>query len=58
MDLGYVDFCSIANAFGLSWHRAKTPEELETALKKSFTAREPTVIEALVEISDFGTKST
>ena len=58
VDLGYVDFCSIANAFGLSWHRAKTPEELETALKKSFTAREPTVIEALVEISDLGTEST
>ena len=57
VDLDYVDFCSIANAFGLSSHRAKTPEELETALKESFTAREPTVIEALVEISDLGTKS-
>ena len=35
-----------------------TLEELETALTKSFTAREPTVIEALVEISDLGTEST
>jgi len=42
------DFVKLAEAYGADGRRATTPEELETAVRESFAARRPTVIEVPV----------
>jgi acetolactate synthase-1/2/3 large subunit len=47
-DLTNPDFVKYAESFGLASRRARSPEELRTALRESFAAREPTLIEVPV----------
>jgi acetolactate synthase I/II/III large subunit len=47
-DLANPDFVKFAESFGAAGRRARTPEELRTALRESFAAREPTLIEVPV----------
>jgi acetolactate synthase-1/2/3 large subunit len=47
-DLANPDFVKFAESFGAAGRRARDPEQLRTALRESFTAREPTVIEVPV----------
>jgi acetolactate synthase-1/2/3 large subunit len=47
-DLANPDFVKFAESFGAAGRRARDPEQLRTALRASFTAREPTVIEVPV----------
>jgi acetolactate synthase-1/2/3 large subunit len=47
-DLANPDFLKYAESFGARGLRARTPEELRTALRESFAAREPTVVEVPV----------
>lgn len=42
------DFAKLAEAYGADGRRAETPETLETAVRESFAARRPTVIEVPV----------
>jgi acetolactate synthase-1/2/3 large subunit len=48
-DLANPDFVKYAESFGATGRRARTPEELGAALRASFAAREPTLIEVPVE---------
>ena len=48
-DLANPDFVKYAESFGATGRRAHTPEELRAALKASFAAREPTLIEVPVK---------
>jgi len=47
-DLANPDFVKFAESFGVAGRRATTPEELRAALRASFAAREPTLIEVPV----------
>jgi acetolactate synthase-1/2/3 large subunit len=47
-DLANPDFVKFAESFGASGRRARTPDELAAALRESFAAREPTLIEVPV----------
>jgi acetolactate synthase-1/2/3 large subunit len=47
-DLANPDFVKYAESFGARGLRARTPEELRTALRESFARREPAVIEVPV----------
>jgi acetolactate synthase-1/2/3 large subunit len=47
-DLANPDFVKFAESFGATGRRAHTPAELNTALRQSFAAREPTLIEVPV----------
>jgi acetolactate synthase-1/2/3 large subunit len=47
-DLANPDFVKYAESFGVAGRRARSPEELRTALRESFAAREPTLIEVPV----------
>jgi acetolactate synthase-1/2/3 large subunit len=47
-DLANPDFVKYAESFGASGRRARSPAELGAALKASFAAREPTLIEVPV----------
>jgi acetolactate synthase-1/2/3 large subunit len=47
-DLANPDFVKFAESFGAAGRRARSPEELRTALRASFAAREPTLIEVPV----------
>ena len=47
-DLANPDFVKYAESFGAAGRRARTPQELGVALKASFAAREPTLIEVPV----------
>jgi len=47
-DLANPDFVKFAESFGASGRRARGPKELRSALKASFAAREPTLIEVPV----------
>jgi acetolactate synthase-1/2/3 large subunit len=47
-DLANPDFVKYAESFGARGRRARTPEELRAALRESFAAREPTLIEVPV----------
>ena len=47
-DLANPDFVRYAESFGARGVRARTPEELRGALRESFAAREPTLIEVPV----------
>jgi acetolactate synthase I/II/III large subunit len=44
-DLANPNFVKFAESFGAAGRRASTPEQLRTALRESFAAREPTLIE-------------
>ena len=48
-DLANPDFVKYAESFGATGRRARNPDELRTALKASFAAREPTLIEVPVQ---------
>lgn len=48
-DLQNPDFMKLADAFGVSGHRAHTADELRIALRESIKADEPTLIEVPVE---------
>jgi acetolactate synthase-1/2/3 large subunit len=48
-DLANPDFVKYAESFGATGRRAHTPEELRVALRASFAAREPTLIEVPVK---------
>ncbi|MDI1346778.1 MAG: thiamine pyrophosphate-binding protein [Pseudolabrys sp.] len=48
-DLANPDFVKYAESFGAAGRRAHTPEELRVALRASFAAREPTLIEVPVK---------
>lgn len=48
-DLANPDFVKFAESFGATGRRAHTPEELRAALRASFAAREPTLIEVPVQ---------
>ena len=48
-DLANPDFVKYAESFGATGRRARNPDELRTALKASFAAREPTMIEVPVQ---------
>jgi acetolactate synthase I/II/III large subunit len=43
-DLHNPDFCALAESFGAASFRAKTADELETALKKALALRKPALI--------------
>jgi len=47
-DLANPDFVKYAESFGAAGRRARTPEDLRTALRESFRRREPTLIEVPV----------
>ncbi|MBI3705770.1 MAG: TPP-binding protein [Rhizobiales bacterium] len=47
-DLANPDFVKFAESFGAAGRRARTPDELAVALRQSFAAREPTLIEVPV----------
>jgi acetolactate synthase I/II/III large subunit len=47
-DLSNPDFVKYAESFGAAGRRARTPEELRTALRESFARREPALIEVPV----------
>ncbi len=47
-DLANPDFVKFAESFGATGRRAQTPAELGRALRQSFAAREPTLIEVPV----------
>jgi len=47
-DLANPDFVKYADSFGARGVRARTPEDLRGALRESFAAREPTLIEVPV----------
>ena len=47
-DLANPDFVKFAESFGASGRRARNPDELGQALRESFAAREPTLIEVPV----------
>ena len=47
-DLANPDFVKFAESFGAAGRRAHTPDELNAALRASFAAREPTLIEVPV----------
>jgi acetolactate synthase I/II/III large subunit len=47
-DLANPDFVKYAESFGAAGRRARTPEDLRTALRESFRCREPTLIEVPV----------
>jgi acetolactate synthase I/II/III large subunit len=47
-DLANPDFVKFAESFGAAGRRARTPEDLRTALRESFAAREPTLIDVPV----------
>jgi acetolactate synthase I/II/III large subunit len=47
-DLANPDFVKFAESFGATGRRAHTPDELNAALRLSFAAREPTLIEVPV----------
>jgi len=47
-DLANPDFVKFAESFGATGRRAHTPDELNAALRVSFAAREPTLIEVPV----------
>jgi acetolactate synthase-1/2/3 large subunit len=47
-DLANPDFVKFAESFGATGRRARTPDELAQALRESFAAREPTLIEVPV----------
>jgi acetolactate synthase-1/2/3 large subunit len=47
-DLANPDFVKYAESFGATGRRARTPDELGAALRQSFAAREPTLIEVPV----------
>jgi acetolactate synthase I/II/III large subunit len=47
-DLANPDFVKFAESFGAAGRRARTPEDLRRALRESFAAREPTLIEVPV----------
>jgi acetolactate synthase-1/2/3 large subunit len=47
-DLTNPDFVKFAESFGATGRRAHTPDELNAALRASFAAREPTLIEVPV----------
>jgi acetolactate synthase-1/2/3 large subunit len=44
-DLTNPDFVKYAESFGAAGRRARSPEDLRSALREAFAAREPTVIE-------------
>lgn len=48
-DLANPDFVKYAESFGATGRRARNPAELRAALKASFAAREPTLIEVPVQ---------
>ena len=48
-DLANPDFVKFAESFGATGRRAHNPDELRAALKASFAAREPTLIEVPVK---------
>jgi acetolactate synthase-1/2/3 large subunit len=48
-DLANPDFVEFAESFGATGRRARTPDELNAALRLSFAAREPTLIEVPVD---------
>ncbi|MDO8878591.1 MAG: thiamine pyrophosphate-binding protein [Pseudolabrys sp.] len=48
-DLANPDFVKFAESFGATGRRAHNPDELRTALRASFAAREPTLIEVPVQ---------
>lgn len=43
-----IDFCSIARGFGVPAERVETPAALTAALKRSYAARGPTLIEVMI----------
>lgn len=47
-DLGGLDFCQIAEGHGMAAERVEEPGAVEAALLRSFAARGPTLIEAMV----------
>jgi benzoylformate decarboxylase len=47
--LADLDFCELAHAQGLESRRATGPRELDQALRWSFSARGPTLVEVLVD---------
>jgi acetolactate synthase I/II/III large subunit len=47
-DLANPDFVKYAESFGAAGRRARSPDELRTALREAFAAREPTLIEVPV----------
>jgi acetolactate synthase-1/2/3 large subunit len=48
-DLANPDFVKFAESFGATGRRARNPAELGLALRESFAAREPTLIEVPVK---------
>ena len=56
VDLEQPDFVAAARAFGMDASRARTPDELEAALRKHAGTGEPSLIEARVSIADLGTR--
>ena len=47
-DLANPDFVKYAESFGAAGRRARTPQELDVALREAFARREPTLIEVPV----------
>ena len=57
IDLEQPDFVAVARAFGMPASRAKTPEELEVALRRHIGSGEPGLIEAHVSLAELGVDS-
>ena len=57
IDLEQPDFVAAARAFGMSASRARSPEELEAALRRHIGTGEPSLIEARLGIADLGVDS-
>jgi benzoylformate decarboxylase len=47
--IGNIDFCELAHAQGLESRRATEPQQLDKALRWSFAARTPTLVEVIID---------
>lgn len=48
-DLPQIDFCALASGQGVAAHRVDSPDALDAALRASFEARAPTLLNVIIE---------
>lgn len=51
-DFGYVDYCKVAEGFGLKAFRISSPGQIEVTLKEAFAYHGPVLIEMAVKAED------